>query len=211
MMLSERIIEFLKTDSPKTTHDIAREFDVSWNTAQNALTSMESDGSVVRVKVGRANLWRDAKTRTGFWFDVCMELIRGFLDFERTENQISAEDEERLCATIGRRVGREVASNFKRYEDEQKTIKETIKQIANEMSTDEGVVEVDVADEEHPTTFRIHRCPIFKYAADRPAICHVCNGLKTGALESILKRPVKHKITKSMPKGDPYCETEVGV
>ncbi len=209
MTLTERIIHELRSGGPKTTHDIARELDVSWNTAQNALAALESEGATERLRVGRVNLWNYSKTRKGFWFDVCMEMVKGFLDYEAMTHQVSESEADALCANLARQVGREMAPYFSHHTNEREVLSDVIQQICYEMSTEDEVFEIDVADEGQPTTFRIYRCPLYKYAATRPSLCQVCNGLKTGVLESLLKRPVTLQIKKSMPRGDRHCETEV--
>jgi len=62
--LSKKTLEYLaKQDWPVTTEMVAKELDVSWNTAQLQLYKLMADGLVKGRRVGRQNQW--IATRNG--------------------------------------------------------------------------------------------------------------------------------------------------
>ena len=59
----KQIMEFLEhQDWPVTTEQVAKELDISWNTAQVHLLKLVAEGSVKYRKVGRQNqFWLNKK------------------------------------------------------------------------------------------------------------------------------------------------------
>jgi predicted ArsR family transcriptional regulator len=54
--IPEKIMEFLdKQDWPTTTEDVAKQLNLSWNTAQVHLLKLVAEGKVKFRKVGRQN------------------------------------------------------------------------------------------------------------------------------------------------------------
>ncbi len=63
-----KIVGYLaKCDWPSTTEDIAKDINISWNTAQVALLKLVNEGKVKYKKVGRQNqFWLVKKYRENF-------------------------------------------------------------------------------------------------------------------------------------------------
>lgn len=60
--IDERILAYLaKQDWPVTTEMVARELEVSWNTAQLHLYKLVAEGSIRGKRVGRQNQWISVK------------------------------------------------------------------------------------------------------------------------------------------------------
>lgn len=56
--LGKKVLEYLgKQDWPVTTEMVAKQLDVSWNTAQLQLYKLMADGLVKGKRVGRQNQW----------------------------------------------------------------------------------------------------------------------------------------------------------
>jgi predicted transcriptional regulator len=56
--LSKKTLEYLrKQDWPVTTEMVAKEFEISWNTAHLQLYKLVADGLVKGNRVGRQNQW----------------------------------------------------------------------------------------------------------------------------------------------------------
>lgn len=66
--MKEKILRVLKKKEwPVTTEDIAKELNISWNTAQIYLFKLVVEGKVKYKKVGRQNqFWLDKKYRQEF-------------------------------------------------------------------------------------------------------------------------------------------------
>lgn len=52
-----KILDFAKKDKVVTTAEIAKHFDISWNTAERYLLELALDGKLNRVKKTGVNLW----------------------------------------------------------------------------------------------------------------------------------------------------------
>ena len=52
-----KILEFARKDKVVTTAEIAKHFDISWNTAEKHLLELALDGKLNRVKKTGVNLW----------------------------------------------------------------------------------------------------------------------------------------------------------
>ena len=52
-----KILDFAKKDKVVTTAEIAKHFDISWNTAERYLLELALDGKFNRVKKTGINLW----------------------------------------------------------------------------------------------------------------------------------------------------------
>jgi len=56
--IEKKILECLsRQDWPSTSEDVAKEVDISWNTAQLHLIKLQMQGKVKFRKVGRQNQW----------------------------------------------------------------------------------------------------------------------------------------------------------
>ena len=56
--IDKKIISFLKKQEwPSTTEDVAKEVNVSWQTAQIHLFKLQNEGKVKYRRVGRQNQW----------------------------------------------------------------------------------------------------------------------------------------------------------
>ncbi len=53
----KKILDFAKKDKVVTTAEIARHFDISWNTAERYLLELALDGKLGRIKKAGVNLW----------------------------------------------------------------------------------------------------------------------------------------------------------
>ncbi|MBI2523284.1 DeoR family transcriptional regulator [Candidatus Woesearchaeota archaeon] len=53
----KKILDFAKKDKVVTTAEIAKHFDVSWNTAEKYLLELALDGKLNRLKKEGVNLW----------------------------------------------------------------------------------------------------------------------------------------------------------
>ena len=53
----KKILEFAKKDKVVTTAEIAKHFDISWNTAERYLLELALDGKLGRLKKRGVNLW----------------------------------------------------------------------------------------------------------------------------------------------------------
>jgi predicted HTH transcriptional regulator len=53
----DKILNFAKKDKIITTSEIARKFEISWNTAEKYLLEMALDDKFTRLKKERVNLW----------------------------------------------------------------------------------------------------------------------------------------------------------
>jgi len=53
----KKILEFAKKDKVVTTAEIAKHFDISWNTAERYLLELALDGKLGRLKKKGVNLW----------------------------------------------------------------------------------------------------------------------------------------------------------
>jgi Mn-dependent DtxR family transcriptional regulator len=62
--IDRRILAYMKKDDwPVTTEMIAKELEISWNTAQLHLVKMQADGLVKGKRVGRHNAWMIIRKR----------------------------------------------------------------------------------------------------------------------------------------------------
>ncbi len=52
-----KILDFAKKDKVVTTAEIAKHFDISWNTAERYLLELALDGKLDRLKKSGVNLW----------------------------------------------------------------------------------------------------------------------------------------------------------
>ena len=52
-----KILDFAKKDKVVTTAEIAKHFDISWNTAEKYLLELALDGKLDRLKKEGVNLW----------------------------------------------------------------------------------------------------------------------------------------------------------
>ena len=52
-----KILDFAKKDNVVTTAEIAKHFDISWNTAERYLLELALDGKLDRLKKEGVNLW----------------------------------------------------------------------------------------------------------------------------------------------------------
>ena len=52
-----KILDFSRKDKVVTTAEIAKHFDVSWNTAERYLLELALDGKLDRLKKEGVNLW----------------------------------------------------------------------------------------------------------------------------------------------------------
>ena len=52
-----KILDFARKDKVVTTAEIAKHFDISWNTAERYLLELALDGKLNRVKKTGVNLW----------------------------------------------------------------------------------------------------------------------------------------------------------
>ena len=52
-----KILDFSKRDKVVTTAEIAKHFDISWNTAERYLLELALDGKLGRIKKAGVNLW----------------------------------------------------------------------------------------------------------------------------------------------------------
>ena len=52
-----KILDFAKKDKVVTTAEIAKHFDISWNTAERYLLVLALDGKLDRLKKEGVNLW----------------------------------------------------------------------------------------------------------------------------------------------------------
>ena len=52
-----KILDFAKKDKVVTTAEIAKHFDISWNTAERYLLELALDGKLGRLKKEGVNLW----------------------------------------------------------------------------------------------------------------------------------------------------------
>lgn len=66
--INEKIIDLLeKIDWPITTEEVAKQLNLSWNTAQVHLLKLVAEGKVKYKKVGRQNqFWLDRKYKREF-------------------------------------------------------------------------------------------------------------------------------------------------
>jgi len=55
--LKTKILDFSKKDRVITTAEIAKEFDVSWNTSEKYLLELTLDNKFRRIKKAGVNLW----------------------------------------------------------------------------------------------------------------------------------------------------------
>ena len=55
--LKKKILDFAKKDRVITTAEIAKEFDISWNTAEKYLLELTLDNKFKRIKKVGVNLW----------------------------------------------------------------------------------------------------------------------------------------------------------
>jgi len=53
----KKILDFAKKDKVVTTAEIAKHFDISWNTAERYLLELALDGKLNRLKKEGVNLW----------------------------------------------------------------------------------------------------------------------------------------------------------
>jgi len=53
----KKILDFAKKDKVVTTAEIAKHFDVSWNTAERYLLELALDNKLERIKKVGVNLW----------------------------------------------------------------------------------------------------------------------------------------------------------
>ena len=53
----KKILDFARKDKVVTTAEIAKHFDISWNTAERYLLELALDGKLNRVKKTGVNLW----------------------------------------------------------------------------------------------------------------------------------------------------------
>jgi len=53
----KKILDFAKKDRVVTTAEIAKHFDISWNTAERYLLELALDGKLDRLKKEGVNLW----------------------------------------------------------------------------------------------------------------------------------------------------------
>jgi len=53
----DKIIDFIKKEKVVTSSEIAKKFEVSWNTAEKSLLELIIDGKVVKIKKLGVNLW----------------------------------------------------------------------------------------------------------------------------------------------------------
>mgnify|MGYP001573030168 FL=1 len=53
----KKILDFAKTDKVVTTAEIAKHFDISWNTAERYLLELALDNRLERIKKAGVNLW----------------------------------------------------------------------------------------------------------------------------------------------------------
>ena len=52
-----KILDFAKKDKVVTTAEIAKHFDISWNTAERYLLELALDNKLERIKKAGVNLW----------------------------------------------------------------------------------------------------------------------------------------------------------
>ena len=52
-----KILEFARKDKVVTTAEIAKHFDISWNTAERYLLELALEGKLNRLKKEGVNLW----------------------------------------------------------------------------------------------------------------------------------------------------------
>ena len=55
--IKKKILDFAQKDKVITTAEIAKHFDISWNTAERHLLELALDGKLIRVKKAGVNLW----------------------------------------------------------------------------------------------------------------------------------------------------------
>ena len=55
--LKQQILDFAKKDRVVTTAEIAKEFKISWNTAEKHLLELALDNKFKRIKKAGVNLW----------------------------------------------------------------------------------------------------------------------------------------------------------
>ena len=55
--LKRKILDFAKKDRVITTAEIAKEFEISWNTAEKHLLELTLDNKFRRIKKAGVNLW----------------------------------------------------------------------------------------------------------------------------------------------------------
>ena len=55
--IKEKILDFAKKDRVITTTEIAKEFEISWNTAEKYLLELTLDNKFNRIKKVGVNLW----------------------------------------------------------------------------------------------------------------------------------------------------------
>ena len=53
----KKILDFAKKDKVVTTAEIAKHFDISWNTAERYLLELALDNRLERIKKAGVNLW----------------------------------------------------------------------------------------------------------------------------------------------------------
>ena len=56
-IIKQKILDFSKKDKVITTAEIAKHFDISWNTAEKYLLELTLDNKFKRIKKVGVNLW----------------------------------------------------------------------------------------------------------------------------------------------------------
>ena len=54
---SEKILRLLREKRVVTTSELAKSFNISWNTAEKMLLEMVIEGKIVKIKKEGVNLW----------------------------------------------------------------------------------------------------------------------------------------------------------
>mgnify|MGYP001594462579 CR=1 FL=1 len=57
MNIHKKILELIKKNKVVTTSYIAKNLDVSWNTAEKYLLELVIDGKIQKIKMDGVNLW----------------------------------------------------------------------------------------------------------------------------------------------------------
>lgn len=206
------VIEYLREHELATTDELATYFGVSWNTIDAFLKHLEIKGYVNKKRLGRINVWYIKKQRPDFWFEVSMRLTKRFIEFGKSDCGKDTEELSVFANIFAKQVGRELSGYFNLERDKDIVIREIITKICYEMSSPNTPFEIEI-EQVSKDRYRViaRQCPLFHFSAEEPILCKICNGLKTGIIENLLKRPVTIENVKSMPKGDRYCELNIVV
>lgn len=206
-----KILESIEEKELVTTEELARRFSVSWNTMDAVLKRLEARGFIKKHRLGRVNVWTPIQTKQDFWFEVAMRLSMKFLDFGRSECSKDNDELNIMANILSKQVGREVASYFTGVGDRDSMIKEVLMKICYQMSSRDMKFDINIEEKDGKIILTATQCPMFQFSAQEPLLCSICNGIKSGILENILKKPVTIETIKSMPHGDSQCVLHIRI